>query len=102
MSTARRIDVTVERDALGALGLDVNSSNTIMGCQRHSTLQVGDVILAVNGATLDGSTHVKQLLHRDEASFTLRVERAAVEPLFGLAEEVFVCFPSFVCSFRSF
>ena len=73
MST--RIEAVVQRDERGALGLDVNGENMVMGCRPTANLRVGDIIIAVDGELLNGR-HCKELLPIDQDSFRLALDRA--------------------------
>jgi len=68
------LDVNVVRNAEGGLGIEVDKSNVIGGSKGQKELQVGDKVVAIDGAPL-GDKFVAQSLEAGKGSYVFTVER---------------------------
>jgi hypothetical protein len=87
---AGELTVTVKRSSAGGLGIEVDERNTIATCADQPDLRVGDVIVAVDGVSLDNRPIAKVLERKEEYSFTIERKegsRALEDLLIRLARQ---------------
>ena len=71
------VTVEVRRTESGSLGLELDTDNTIATNSGQPGLQVGDVVLAINGELLNGRPAATVLQPADTYTFIVRRDRAA-------------------------
>lgn len=74
-TSAERMDVVVARGAEGGLGVVVDQDNVVVTVTSQPSLQVGDVIIAVDGTPLEGFIGKSGLLAPGTPEYTFSIVR---------------------------